>query len=263
MDFVEGPDEQRRSRRTIWAAGAVLVVLLGSAGSVFAASAVARNNSQKSGDEFKDSSAQVASTLKLSIQHEQDLVVSAAGFVVSSPDATEAQFITWAKAVRALQRYPELNGFGESVIVPASQLSAFAARAVDDPSAPLSPGGTFQVIPPGSRPVYCFSRFGQSRDASDAPVGYDYCAGIQGLVALANRDSGQGSYVPISFDNVSSLAIQIPVYRGGVTPPTVDSREAAFLGWIGMSLRPKVLLATALVGHPAMSVSLRYGVGAA
>ena len=50
----------------------------------------------------------------------------------------------WADSVRALQRYPELTGFGESVIVPASQLSAFAARAV---ARPCGSAGTRRHLP--------------------------------------------------------------------------------------------------------------------
>ena len=210
---------------------------------------------------FATSSAEVASTLKLAIQHEQDLIVSAAGFVVGNPDATEAQFVRWADSVRALQRYPELNGFGESVIVPASQLKAFAARAVAAPSALLAPGGTFQVVPPGKRAFYCFSRVSQSRVASETPVGFDYCTGDQGVAALAARDSGQGDYVPIEFGKLAFLAVQTPIYRDGGLPSTVASRRAAFVGWIGMSVVPDVLLDTALEGHPGTAVLLRYGGG--
>src|ERR1700722_12401762 len=112
--------EYMRRRRTTWAVGAALLIALGTTGAVFGASAIARNNAQKSHQVFATSSAEIASTLKLAIQHEQDMIVSAGGFVVGNPEETEAQFVRWADSVRALERYPELNGFGESVIVPAS-----------------------------------------------------------------------------------------------------------------------------------------------
>jgi len=44
-------------------------------------------------------------------------------------------------------------GLGESVIVPSAKLAAFAASAVRDPAGPLGPDGTFDVIPPGDRPL--------------------------------------------------------------------------------------------------------------
>ena len=74
------------------------------------------------------------------------------------------------------------------------------------------------------------------------------------------RDSsGQGDYVPIDFGKLTFLAVQTPVYRGGALPSTVASRRAAFVGWIGMSVVPDVILDTALQGHPGIAVSLRYG----
>jgi diguanylate cyclase (GGDEF)-like protein len=254
--------EQVKRRRGVWAAGAALLVVLGTTGSLFAAGALARDGSQKSHQSFALASAEVASTLKLDIQHEQDLVVSAAGFVVSDPNATQTEFVRWADAVHALQRYPELTGFGESVIVPASQLAAFEARAVADPAAPLGPGGTFQVIPPGNRPFYCFTRFGQVRKARDGvSAGYDYCAGDSAPASLAARDSGQGDYVPIKYGKVTWLGVETPVYRGGAVPSTVASRRACFVGWIGMSVVPKVVLDTALESHPGTAVQLSYGGG--
>ena len=254
--------KQMKRRRGVWAAGTALLVVLGTTGSLLAAGSIARDGSQKAHQSFALSSAEVASTLKLAVQHEQDLVVSAAGFVVSNPNATQAAFVRWADSVRALQRYPELTGFGESVIVPASQLAAFEARAVAGPAAPLGPGGTFQVIPPGSRPFYCFTRFGQVRNArGGVSAGYDYCSGDSGAASLAARDSGRGDYVPIKYGQVTWLGVETPVYRGGVVPSTVASRRASFVGWIGMSLVPKVVLGTALEGHPGTAVQMSYGAG--
>ena len=258
----DGPLERRRRRRTFWAAAGTLMVAIGTTGAILTANSVARDAAQNSHQSFVTSSAEIASTLKLAIQHEQDLIVSAAGFVAGSPDASEKAFIAWADSVHALERYPELNGFGKSVIVPAAQLEAFAARATAHPTAPLGPGGTFQVVPPGKRPFYCFSQVNQSRSTSHTPAGYDYCVGPQGAAALADRDSGQGDYVPISFGNATFLGVQTPVYRGGTVPSTVEQRRAAFIGWIGMSVEPDVLLDTALQGHPGTTVSLRYGGGA-
>jgi diguanylate cyclase (GGDEF)-like protein len=250
-------------RQSAWAAVAAAIVVLGTAGSGFAAAAVARSDSQKAHASFGTSSAEVASTLKLAIQHEQDLVVDAGGFITSDPNVTQSQFLAWAGSVRALQRYPEVTGFGESVIVPASQLAAFAARAVADPVGPLGPNGTFQVVPPGKRPFYCLARLEQVRDAGEGvSAGYDFCTGAQGAAALAGRNSGRGAYLPITFGSVTSLAIETPVYRGGAVPVTVAARRAEFAGWIGMSLVPKVVLATALDDHPGFAVSLRYGGGA-
>jgi hypothetical protein len=152
--------------RSVWATAAVFRLAIGTTGSVFAAGRVAQNEGQNSQRAFATSSAEIASTLKLAIQHEEDLVVSAGAFALGNPDASNTEFVQWATAVRAMDRYPELRGFGESVIVPASQLGAFAARAVADPVGPLASNGTFAVIPPGNRPYYCLARAGEVRSAA-------------------------------------------------------------------------------------------------
>jgi diguanylate cyclase (GGDEF)-like protein len=249
-----------RRRRVLWIIGSIALLVLGSIGAYLAARTVAGNSSERSERSFAALSADTASLLKLGIQHEQDLVISAGAFVVVNPDASEGQFLQWANSVSALQRYPELIGFGESVIVPASQLSAFADHAEAHPIGPLGPKGTFQVVPPGERALYCFSRIQDRRAGSvSVPAGYDFCAGSEGAAALASRDSGRGSYAPITFGHVTSLAIETPIYKGGVVPATVSLRRESFIGWIGMSVIPGVLLDAALDNHPATAVSLQYG----
>jgi diguanylate cyclase (GGDEF)-like protein len=141
--------------------------------------------------------------------------------------------------------------------VPAAQLDAFAARATADPSGPLGADGKFHVVPPGARPFYCLIVAGQGRGSSLAlPAGFDLCAGARPQ-SLAARDSGVSNYVPINVDGRVSLSITTPLYRDGV-PSTVAARRAAFLGWLGMSVSPAVVLDRALLGHPDTQVRFRY-----
>ena len=230
--------------------------------SVVAAGAVARGDAQQSQRAFRSTSATIASTLQLAVEHEEDLIIAASGFVIGNPDASNSQFLEWATSVRALERYPELLGFGHSVIVPASGLAEFAARAIADPSGPLAADGTFQVVPPGERPFYCLAVVGVSRpQLGGIPVGSDFCASDpDGEMAV--RDSGQSVYSPLTFGTTAFLAVQIPIYRAGAAPNTVDARRAAFLGWVGMTLDPTIVLDRALQGHPNVSVTMRYEVGA-
>jgi signal transduction histidine kinase len=244
----------------VWMVVAVLLVAGGVVGAVLAAGSVASADAQKSRQAFVQSSANVASTLQLAIQHEDDLVVSASAFVSGNPNASNRQFLQWAASVQAFVRYPELVGFGNSVIVPATGLAAFAAHAVADPTGPLTANGSFQIIPPGNRPYYCLSTLGANRDAAAAfPAGYDFCANkAVGPAALAARDSGQSFYTPITNGPVTSLAVQTPIYRGGIVPATIAARRSAFEGWLGMATVPKVLLDRALQGHPDTTVTFSY-----
>ena len=54
------------------------------------------------------------------------------------------------------------------------------------------------------------------------------------------------------------LGVNVPVYRDGITPTTVEGRREAFAGWVGTVSVPQVLLNRALQSHPEMAVSMRY-----
>jgi len=208
------------------------------------------------------SAAGIASTLNLAIQHEQDLAVSAGAFVVGNPDATQAEFAQWTDSVRAFVRYPELQGIAELEMVPASQLSAFAARAEADPSGPLGPGGTFQVTPAGTRPYYCLITVSQERAALlSVPAGADYCDTDLGPGLIKARDSGQGAYLPFGGGNSAELIVGTPIYRGGDVPKTVQARRDTFIGWTGSQVLPSVVLSTAIQGHPGTAVAFLYAIG--
>ena len=103
-----------RGRRGAWVAGAVAIVLAGTLASVLGAHALARSGADNARLAFHLSSTEVASTLTLAIQHEEDLIVSASAFVSANPHATPAAFDRWAASVRAMQRYPELAAISAS-----------------------------------------------------------------------------------------------------------------------------------------------------
>jgi diguanylate cyclase (GGDEF)-like protein len=250
----------RSKRHRVWVVLAALLVVGGMAGSVVAASSIARGDGAKSRQAFITSSVDIASTLQLGIQHEQDLIVSASGFIAGDPSASNAQFVSWARSVNALGRYPELVGIGHSVIVPAADLSAFAARALAHPTGPVAANGTFQVVPPGNRPFYCLATAQVQRNTqSGFPPGTDFCAsGPVGSASLSSRESGEGAYLPIESPTTTLLSILTPVYRGGTVPSTEADRLSTFLGWVGMAVMPKVILDRALQSHPNTAVTLRY-----
>jgi diguanylate cyclase (GGDEF)-like protein len=252
------------SRRFVWSGAAALLVLVGSVGSILGANAVAQNDSDISRQGLVASSTEIASTLKLAIQHEQDLAVSSGGFLVGNPNATQAQFLQWIVSVHAFAHYPELLTIAEVTLVPASQLSAFAAHEVAQPSGPLAPNGTFQVTPPGSRPYYCFATVSQARNTQlrqQYPAGIDYCQSPLGPGLLRTRDSGQPTYLPLGNGKNTELAVGSSIYRGGLVPTTVQARRDSLIGWTGTQILPSVILATALQGHANHSVAFRYGVG--
>jgi diguanylate cyclase (GGDEF)-like protein len=264
MPFPDIP-ERIRARRTLWIAASCMLALAGTIGSFLAAHAVNKTDVDKERLAFHLAADDITSTLKLAIQHEEDLVVNASAFVTGTANLSPLRFDRWLQSVRAMKRYPELQDIGLVVRVPASHLKAFETALARHPVEPLgphrsAPAEPFTVFPAGSRPYYCFAVAGQTRALSSyLPIGLDYCALAGGLATA--RDTGQASYAPFRGTNMLTLGVQTPVYRGGLVPATAAARHRAFLGWLGELLEPNLLLRTALEGHPNTAVTFRYDSG--
>jgi diguanylate cyclase (GGDEF)-like protein len=249
-------------RQRVWTTMTGLLVLAGTLAAILGAHAVARSDADKARLSFHLASAEIASTLKLAIQHEEDLVVSASAYVTGNPDASAADFDRWAESVHAMQRYQELLDIGLVTMVPASRLQAFQARMAAHPLRPLGPNTLLppesnEVIPAGTRPYYCLAVAGLTRSAKTyLPGALDYCALAPTL--QTGRDTGQPSYAPFMTAGETTLGVETPVYRGGTLPVGLSARRHAFWGWLGELLKPKVVLARALEGHPNVAVSFRY-----
>jgi diguanylate cyclase (GGDEF)-like protein len=255
---------RRKRRRNIWLTASISLIILGIAGSVVAAQLVAQTDRHQTRTTFTAAAANVAATLTLALQHEEDLVVSARAFIVGNPNATQLAFARWTLSVEALARYPELEGGGEVVLVPASGLAAFVARRKAEPASTLLTPGPFVVLPAGRRPFYCFVTLTlarQVRPTTAVPSGFDYCALKTALrtAFLAARDSGRNAYLPYTSGANTILAVEAPVYSGGAVPSTLAARRHAFLGAFGTTVVPKVVLDTALRGHADIAVEFRNG----
>lgn len=254
----------RRVRRTrlFWPAMSAVVLAVGILGSVIGAWQVHRTVEQSARQTFQASAAQIASTLKLAILHEQDLVIGAAAVFVRNPQTTEAEFLQWTASTSAFKRYPELQGISELTMVTPAELDAFAARDELDPPGPLSPRGTLQVNPPGNRPYYCLETVAQSRSPALAlPAGTDFCQTGLGKEFLSARDTGWEMYIPYNTGKLGELGLGNAIYKYGTTPNTVATRRADLIGWTGIEVLPGVLLSTALEDHPSTAVLFHFGTG--
>lgn len=242
-----------------WVVVASLLAAVGIAGTVYAVGVEEANEAQKQRVQFENSSAQVVSALHAAIDHEEDLILSGAAYLAGNPDVSNAQFRKWSESIQAMERFPELTGYGNALIVPSAELTAFAARVEADPEATLGPSGKFQVEPAGSREFYCFGTISHQRGMHHVlPIGTDYCATDMEPALSRARDTGQRSYHPFRLGPELVLAIQTPYYLGATVPATVEERRAAFLGWFGMGIVPSVLLERAREDNPEISVAFRY-----
>ncbi len=252
----------RTSKRQhrVWTAVALLVLVGGVVGAYFAADAEVRGDADRSHRAFVASSTAIASRLKLAIQHDDDLIVSGAAYLAGNPNGSNAEFLRWANSVQALERYPELQDFGNAVIVHHSDLKAFAGPRRNRSIGCVGPErNTRRRTSRQARVYYCLATVGQVRNTDvGTPAGYDFCGTGLGPALLAVRDSGKGSYQPFTVGKNPELAVSTPIYRGGLVPATVAGRRSAFLGWFGTSILPKVLLERALEGHPDVGVRFAY-----
>ncbi len=251
------------NRKLVWAAVATLCTAAGVVGSVLGAHAVARTDATKARQASQQTSAGIASTVKLAIRHEEDLAIGAGTYFAGNSKTSRAEFDVWVKWAHTLRRYPELEGLGLIALVHASELAPFHARITGQPvkpagSAPAQPARAgLRVLPAGSRPYYCLAVANLVRSpVKSPPAGLDYCAVTPGM--LLSRDSAQSSYAPVRVGQTKALGIMTPVYRGEQPPSTTAARMGAFVGWLSEVLSPNVVLQEALAGHPGSAVHLSY-----
>ncbi len=200
-----------RTRHSFWAFFLVVMILLGIGGSILGADTVAHNDSAKAHQTFVASAAEIASTLHLALLHEQDLTISAGAVLIRNPDVTQDDFLMWMKSVRAFARYPELQTIFDLQIVPASQIAAFGARQLADPSGPLSNDGTFEVTPQLGQPYYCLATVTDDRKANqEAPAGIDYCQTALRAELLKARIPGRTSTFPMRPVGSSTSLLVLP-----------------------------------------------------
>jgi diguanylate cyclase (GGDEF)-like protein len=240
----------------------VLIMVLGIVASVVGAQSLASSEARDARNSFRFASEEIASSLKLSISHEEDLVVSTSAHVVTSRQArSPLGFDRWLESVEAMRRFPELENIGLTMLVPASQLAKFQGRMLKDPIRPFGSHARSawepEVVPTGARPFYCLASAGMARNPQAyMPVGLDYCALAPTL--MSDRDTGQANYAPITLEDKTTLGVATPVYATGPPPPTLAARRRAFLGWLGELLVPDVVLRRALEGHPNIAVKFSF-----
>ena len=204
---------------------------------------------------FRLGSDEVASTLKLAIQHEEDLVVSASAFVASHPHVRRGAFDRWVESVHAIQRYPELQNIGLVNYVPASDVGGVPGGDGGPPAAALrrrlgrSAGKRNRPAPACTR-ITALPSAGLARSPrSYVPAGLDYCVFAPALEG--SRDSGEANFAPFSDGADDRLS---PSRRrsieGDVVPRTIAARRRNFVGWLGELLVPGVVLSRALAGPP-------------
>ena len=246
-----------------WITAAILVALIGCVASILGARSIAHSDSSKATTSFQQNSTAIASTLSIAIAHEEDLALSAGSFFAANPSATPAQFEAWAKGLRVLHRYPEVERLALVSIVHAGEITGFSARLNGLPAtaAAASQAPALAVVPDTAHGFYCLSAAEVSRAAFVPPANAtDFCA--KGAALLLARNAGTVYYQPAT-GGQQKLVLFTPVYRGTTRPSSVEGRRAAFVGWLREVIIPAVVMQRALSGHPANQIRLTRSAGAA
>jgi diguanylate cyclase (GGDEF)-like protein len=258
-------------RNLVWAAVGAVCLAAGVTGSILGSHSLARSDAANKRSSFQSAQTGIASTLRLAIAHEEDVLNSASTFFAAHPTATPKDLAPWAGWARVLRRHPEVQRLTLVGIVKRTQLSTFADHQAGRPAKPpvqtragvvtKTPVATkppFPITPSGNRggrAFYCLAFAELVRGPARAhPQGLDYCASRHEL--LSARDSGATAYASASLGGTPALAVTMPVYSSGITPGTTGARIATVLGWTREIMEPGVLVGQALRGRPGEALLL-------
>ncbi len=186
-------------RTSVWAAVMAVLMLAGTLGAVFGARAVASSEAAKARLAFRSASAEIASNLRMAIQHEEDLVISASAFITAirtrlRPRSTAGwNRCTRCSATRSCRTSVCWRTCRRADLPRSRRASRRSGRAMGPDAA--GPKGSFQILPSGRRPYYCLAVAGLARNAATyLPAGLDYCQLAPQLVL--DRTAGLTGYAP-------------------------------------------------------------------
>jgi diguanylate cyclase (GGDEF)-like protein len=244
-----------------------LIVVVGVTGSAFLASAWRSSSQRANKKSFESTVADLSSTLDAKLQTKIELTHAMRSIATLEPNAGDTRYVQWYEQLqRGAPTSPDVTAVFIQA-VPASELPVFRAQAEADPTARKSLHGSFQIVPSGSRPLYCLTRatVGNTGGKTAYPSLLDYCApvlpgiGKSPYAALIRMERTTGEFIvtPLPGLGVASLVgISEAVYRAGAPLATVPERRAAFRGIIGTSFAGAELLAPLLAGHGSLTLAL-------
>lgn len=251
-----------RPRRRFWFVTSLAIAVVGITCTLLAAWSVSNSEAQKSHESAVTTSVQVASNITLALQREQDLVVNTGAFLLGQPSATRAQFQQWTSDAKVFERYPEVLGIVDVVVVLQSQLAAYAADVNANPAGVLPPGTTFTVTPPGNRPYYCFPKLSQNRSGRlVTPADTDLCGNSLGTGFLNTTKTGESTYLPYGHGADATMVIGAPIHWPESPTSTSAAGTDAFVEFTGTEISPATILEGALRGHADTALVFRYSHG--
>jgi diguanylate cyclase (GGDEF)-like protein len=261
-----GEARKRLSGRARIALIGGLIIAIGLAASTFVAAEWRSSAQEANRKSFESTAAALGSALEAKLITDAALTRTIRAHAALETQANETQFLQWYKELeRGAPSSPDIVATYIQV-VPASGLSAFRRQIEMDPAFGKLRGTKLQVIPSGTRPVYCLTRaIVGGAGAALYPGLLDYCAptapgiGHSPYPALVGTATDTGSLIVTPLPATGSrsvVAIGAAVYRRGVSIATVSARRAALRGFIGTTFDSASTIRSVLSGHRAMTLAL-------
>lgn len=230
----------------------VLVLLLLLGATAVATVAMLADANQKARQQFDDRMTAFTTLLEDAMRSYQQVLRAGAAAVNAMPGVTREQ---WHKFVRDLSPddfYPGIRGIGYVKRLQATEIDAFVAEqrrlGRED----------FQFQPKGERDLYTAIVYLEPEDwRNRRAVGYDMFSEPRRRYAMEQaRDSGRPALSrkitlmqETGEDVQPGTLVFMPIYAGGVTPPSIEARRTALDGYVYGAFRMKDFVARVVASN--------------
>jgi len=218
----------------------VLVLVVSSALLLYWWQALAAEQARLVGERFEAGGRRVATKISERLDAYDEILRGVAGLFAASKEVTREEFRRYVDELNLGSAYRGIQGVGFSEVIRPEGLAAHLARVRADgfPDYAVRPAGTRDLY---TSIVYLEPFSGRNLRA----FGYDmFSEPVRRAAMESARDRGDPAtsrkvrLVQETEEDVQAgFLVYEPVYAGGVTPPTVEGRRAALLGWAYSPMR--------------------------
>ncbi len=214
---------------------AVMILLVGTAGSLWAWHSTVQRLQAEADAEFDRFASSTFTNVEERVAHQIDLLAGFHALFRSSENVSRAEFHRMFVDLRVSSRFPGVQAIQFSRLVEDRQRPAFEAEVRRDTS--LVEGGypDYAIHPAGRRPQYVAVVYNEPMVGNEAAFGHDNAYEITRREVLERaRDSGQPqTSAPIKLlQGRPGYVIRVPVYQRRSALDTVEARRQAYTGQI-------------------------------
>lgn len=249
-------DSPTRSRRIHLAAP--LALCLGFLFTLGATLNIAQTSYARDSLRFRNDVSQAHAAIDERLEVQISLLRSTAGLFAASKEVTLAEFHTFVSSLDLANNYPGVQGVGFSVRLRPEERETFVTHmhAMGQEN--------FQIWPEGDRAEYHTIAMLEPLDRRNrAAIGYDMSTETTRYEAMQRaRDMSQptasGRVILVQeIDQAKQpgFLIYVPIYRGGVTPATVDARREYLVGFAYSPFRSGDLFSGIFGNQDAAAIS--------